>query len=111
MFGKFDVGQLNKKIEKVHYQMQNDSRYKSFNNNQVSVIDTALGRAYINADSYFSNVPESVWESAFEGEKSPKQLLESKIGAELTNNDILEFQQLLEDLIDAEFKSKNQTMN
>ncbi len=94
-------------IEKVEYQYQEGSRYTSNNSDQVAIIDTALGRVYINSSSYFASVPESVWNAAFSGELSPKQFLESKIGRELTDQDISEFQQLLTDLIDAEFKLKN----
>lgn len=107
MFGDFNSEQTNKTIEKVEYQYQQDSRYKSANSNQEIVIDTALGRVYINNDSYFTSVPESVWDSAFAGEPSPKQFLEEKVGKELTDQSIIDFQQLLKDLIDAEFKSKS----
>ncbi len=109
MFGNFSVDQKNKRVEKVEFNIQVESRYKSSNDSQVVIINTALGRVYINDDSYFSNVPESAWNAAFTGEPSPKQLLESKIDTELTEQDISEFQQLLTDLIDVEFKSKNQT--
>ena len=111
MFGNFNVEKANKQIEKVEYQLQDDSRYKSVNSSQVIVIDTPLGRVYINGDSYFSSVPESAWNAAFSGEQSPKQFLEEKIGSELTDQDISAFQQLLDDLIKAEFGSKDQPAN
>lgn len=107
MFGNFSSEQTNKMIEKVEFQYQEDSRYRSANSNQEIVIDTALGRAYINNDSYFSNVPESVWNISFAGKPSPKRFLDEQVGKELTDQSIIYFQQLVSDLIDAEFKSKS----
>jgi hypothetical protein len=109
MFGSFNLEQINKKVEEVKYEPQDDSRYTSADSNHVTIIDTPLGRVYINAETYFSSVPKSVWEASFVDEPSPRQFLEEKIGTELKDQDIVIFQQLLEDLISAEFKLKSQS--
>ena len=108
MFGNFNLEQTNRTVTGVEYRLQDEARYTSANNDQRVIIDTALGRAYINSDSCFTGVPESVWNAAFQGEPSPKQFLEEKIGTDITDDSIKELQSLLDDLITAEFKSKKQ---
>jgi hypothetical protein len=107
MFAEYIVVNNNEAIKKVDFLIQNDSYYKSANSNGLVIINTPLASVYINDDSYFSNVPESAWMSVFKGELSPQAFLESKIGQPMTNESVIEFQKLINDLIDAEFSSKD----
>lgn len=75
--------------------------------NGLIIIDTPMGRVNLNKDTYFEGVPEIILNAKFEGELSPKQFLEKKVGKKITHEDVSEFQQLLIDLIDAEYRSKD----
>lgn len=110
MFGRLNSHSGSKLVEKVDYRIQDDSRYRSANDNQQIIIDTPMGRVYINDETYLTNVPEIVWESNFVDEPSPKIFLERKVGGQITQQDVDDFQLLLDDLINAEFKSKNQSL-
>lgn len=107
MFGILSSSSENRLIEKVTYQIQDGSRYTASNSKNQVTIDTRIGRVYINNDTFFTNVPESVWNASFQGELSPRLFLEDKIGQQITQEIITSFQELLQDLIEAEFKSKD----
>lgn len=107
MFGEYILINKNNQIDKVDFQIKTDSYFKSANGDGLVIVNTLLAKVYINDDSYFGNVPESAWKSTFEGELSPEAYLKSKIGKSMSEDEILEFQKLLEDLLDAEFRAKN----
>ncbi len=108
MFGNFNLVQDNKKVDRVEFREDENSRYQAANNKKRIIIDTPLGRVYVNNDSYFANVPRNVWTSNFKDEVSPEELLKIKIGENVTDDIIKELQGLLSDLIDAEYNSKNE---
>ena len=107
MFGGFNLVDENRKIDRVEFCVDENSRYTASNNMNVIVVDTSLGRVYINKDSYFANVPKLVWTSSFKDDFSPEQLLKSKVGERITENVIEEFRRLLSELIDAEYNVNN----
>ena len=109
MFGNYNLVNNNNLIEAVDVRSTEDQRYTTAGSDGVTVIDTPLMRVYINADTYFSSVPESVWKAAFTGEPSPEQFLVNKIGQKLESEDVKFFQALLSDLIDAEFAAKTRS--
>jgi hypothetical protein len=107
MFGEYIVINKNEAINRVDFEILANAFFKSANNDGLLVINTPLARVYLNDDSYFNSVPESIWESAFDGEISPKLFLEARIGKSMSNDEVLEFQKLLKELINAEFDAKN----
>lgn len=69
-----------------------ESRYPKFEANKV----------WINEHQYFGNVPESAWFYSIGGYPIAKKWLQSRVGRKLSNSDILDYQKVINCLIEME---------